>query len=87
MLHDIFPDSQGMAVAAVKSPVHKLDPRHFPVDEKLQFFFYQVKIPEPEFLINRRKAVTTGKGTSPAGFIIQDLMGRQLHFFIYKRNL
>ena len=57
------------------------------IDKKLQFFFYQFQITEPQTLIYRRKTIAARKRTASACLIINNLMFKKLHVLIYKRNL
>ena len=87
MLFDITPDCHGVIMFAVKCTVYKFNLRYFMIDKKLQFFFYQFQITEPQTLIYRRKTITARKWTSTACLIINNLMFKKLHVLIYKRNL
>src|SRR5574344_881161 len=87
MCDQITPDFHSMFVAAVKCPVNEFHLRNLMVQEKLQFFFYQIKIPESQFLINGGKTITTGKWTPSAGFIIDNPVFKVFQIFINKRNL
>ena len=84
MLRYILPDRHGMVMLTVKCPVHKFHLRHFMIDKKLQFFFYQFYLSEPETFIYGRKTVTAGKWTSSAGLIVNDPVLKIFDMFIYK---
>ncbi len=57
------------------------------IQEKLQFFSYQIKTPETKPFVYRRQAVAAGKRTAPAAFIINDPVVKILQILIWKRNL
>ena len=89
MLFDVTPDCHAVSVIAVKRPVHKLDLRHFMIQEKLQFLLYQLHASKPHPLIDRRKAITARKRAASARLIIENTILKRHHifiFFIYKRN-
>ena len=54
----VLPDGHRMVMLAVKCTVYKFNLRYFMIDKKLQFFFYQFQITEPQTLIYRRKTIT-----------------------------
>ena len=55
MFLNVRPDLPCMRMITVECPVHKFYLRYLMIQEKLQFFFYQLRIPEPELFINGRK--------------------------------
>ena len=48
MLFDVTPDCHAVSVIAVKRPVHKLDLRHFMIQEKLQELGFLAKLQDYE---------------------------------------
>ena len=56
------------------------------IQEKLYFFFDQFQIPEPQFLVDRRKTVAAGERTSPARLVINDTVFEFFQIFVDKRN-
>ena len=86
MLPDILPNLHRMTVTAVKCPVHKLHLGDLVFQEKLQFLFHQLQTSEAKLFIYGRQTVTAGERTSPAAFIIYDLMLKFFHIPIDKRN-
>ena len=81
MVFYILPDRHGMVMFTVKGTVYKFHLGYLVIQEKLQFFFfYQGKIPEPQFLINRGQTIAAGKRTPPAAFIINDPITKSSRF-------
>ena len=83
---NVRPDSHGMFLIAVKSPVYKLHLRNLVIQEKLKFLFHQIQISKPKAFIDRRQTVAAGKRTSPAGFIIDDFIFKFINILINERN-
>ena len=86
MLCNIFPYGNRMLMPAVERPVHELDLRHLLIDEELKLPLHRLQIPEPQLPVHRRQTVATGKRTSPAALIIDDLIPEFLHIVIHKGN-
>ena len=76
-----------MVMLAVEGTIHKFDLRNFIINKKLQFLFYKLNITEPKLLIYGRKAVTAGKGASPAALIINNAVFKLRKVAVCKRNL
>ena len=75
-----------MLVIYIKRPVHKFDLGHLLIQKELQLRKHLLQTPKSQTLNYRRKTVAAGKRTAPAGFIINDPMGKQFHILIYKGN-
>ena len=69
---DKTPDFHGMALFAVKGPIHEFHLGDAVLQEKGQLPLHPIQAPKPHRLINRRKTVAAGKGASPAALIVDN---------------
>ena len=69
----MLPDFSCVFSVTVKGSVHKLDLGNLLFNKEIQFFKHLIKTSKTNCLIYRRKAVTTGKRTPPACFIVNNL--------------
>ena len=75
-----------MLFVTVKGTVNKFDLFYLLVQEKLQLSFYDCHTPEPKHLLYRRQAVAATERTAPAGFIIDNPVGKILRQIISEGN-
>ena len=86
VLLQVPPDRHRKIRVRVKGPVDEFylpDPL---VQEKLQLLPYRIQIPPADPPLPAGQAVGTGKRAAPAGFIVQDPVGKQRQIPIKKRD-